>query len=272
MECEFCKKNLSTLSNLNYHKKTNKSCQKIQLQIKDKNDIDSLLSPCEFCNKIFTFQTMKVHLNSCKKKKNFENGKDDEIKKLLEEKDDVINKLKNRIIELETENKIFSKDHDEIIKIANQPKTTNTNNRINVSNNFFNEPDKVKLLVESKLTKNHIIDGQKGVAHFAYDALLKDIDGNINYFCTDSSRHIFKFQNSDGELEKDIKATKLTNLLMDAGLKNKTGVIATDLWTNKDGTLNCDKFRIFNSQANEIILMQADNTVFRNELACLTSM
>lgn len=105
-------------------------------------------------------------------------------------------------------------------------------------NNFFDNPEKIKQLVDEKLTRNHIVDGQKGVAHFAYNILLKDEDGNINYLCTDSSRSIFKFLNNDGIMEKDIKASRLTNLLFDAGIKQKTGFIANDLWTKKDGTID----------------------------------
>ena len=75
----------------------------------------------------------------------------------------------------------------------------------------------------------------------------------------------------DGETEKDIKAMKLTNMLIEAGLKYKAGTIAPTLWTKKDGTVDADKFQIFSPSTNEIILMQSDNSVFRNELACLTS-
>jgi hypothetical protein len=182
--------------------------------------------------------------------------------------------LQNRILELEVENKIYSKDHDLVKNLASQPKITTkttTNNKIKVMNNFFDNPEKVKQIVDEKLTQDHICDGQKGVAQFAINFLLKDDEGNINYFCTDPSRSIFKFQNSDGETEKDIKALKLTNMLLDAGIKHKTGIIAPALWTKKDGTLDSDKFQIFSPSTNEIILMQSDNSIFRNELACLTS-
>jgi hypothetical protein len=138
-------------------------------------------------------------------------------------------------------------------------------------NNFFGNPEKVKQLVDENLTQDHICDGQKGVAQFAVNFLLKDDEGNINYFCTDPSRSIFKFQNSNGETEKDIKAMKLTNMLIDAGIKHKTGTIAPSLWTKKDGTVDVDKFQIFSPSTNEIIFMQSDNSVFRNELACMTS-
>lgn len=267
MECEYCKKKLTTLSSLNYHKKTNKSCLKIQL-IEDKNKIQ-----CEFCNKILSSkQTLKVHINNCKTKKEIEKLKIEnnlENEKLKKE----IARLENEIIKLKIENEYLIKDHELVHKIASQSKTTNLNhnNKINVVNNIFNNPDKVKEIVETQLTQNHIVDGQKGIAHFAFNTLLKDDDGNPNYFCTDLSRSIFKFQNSDGELEKDFKATRLTDLIVSSGLKNKTVNIANDLWTNEDGTFNLENFRIFNPQANEIIMIQADNSVFRNELACLTS-
>ena len=138
---------------------------------------------------------------------------------LLKEKDDIIEEMKNRILKLETENDIYKNDHDFVKNLASQPKITtnnNNNNKIKVMNNFFDNPEKVKQIVNDKLTQNHICDGQKGVAQFAYDTLLKDDDGNINYFCTDPSRSIFKFQNSDGETEKDVKAMKLTNMLLDS--------------------------------------------------------
>ena len=76
MECEFCNKNFTTMSNLRYHKKTNKKCQEIQSKDKDINEIvlESSVS-CEFCRKNFTKQTIKVHDKICKKKLEFENKK-----------------------------------------------------------------------------------------------------------------------------------------------------------------------------------------------------
>ena len=84
-----------------------------------------------------------------------------------------------------------------------------------------------------------------------------------------NSKHCL--EDTNGEFEKDVKAKKLTSLLFDAGIKTKSTDIANDLWTNDDGTIDGENFRIFNPNANEIIMMQTDNTVFRNELACLTS-
>jgi len=281
MECEFCKSKLISKSNLNYYKKTNKSCLLLQSQL----EIAKI--KCEYCNKNFTSnQTIKVHKKNCKIKN--EKERNDEIDILKKEKFESSNKilllekeiqllkkenniLENTILELKTENKIFAKDHEFIHKIASQPKTTTTNNKINVINNIFSQHDKVKELLDTKLTTNHIVDGQKGIAHFAFNTLLKDDNGNINYFCTDLSRNIFKFQNSEGELEKDIKANKLTDLIVSSGLKNKTCNIANNLWTKEDGSIDVENFRLFNPHANEIIMIESDNSIFRNELASLTA-
>jgi len=285
MECEFCKNLLNTLSSLNYHKKNNKKCLEIQ-------NVNANFIKCEFCDKLFCEKSMKTHLKSCKNKKTKdEKSKDDIIKEqidMIRIQNDIIKKqnekitymddlkkeilsLQNIIFKLETENNIYIKDHEFVKNMAMQPKIIN-NQKIKVINNFFDNPEKIKKIVNENLTLNHIADGQKGVAQFAFDKLLKDDDGMINYICTDPSRHIFKYQNKDGNIEKDVKANKLTNLLIYAGIKNKTNAIAQELWTTEEGDIDISKFKTYNKSANEIMLtMQIDNSIFRNELATLTS-
>ena len=73
-------------------------------------------------------------------------------------------------------------------------------------------------MIDEKLTKDYISEGQKGVAQFACKNLLKDENGNMNYICSDLSRHVFKFYNSEGNIEKDVKANKLTDMLIEAGI------------------------------------------------------
>ena len=271
LECEYCNKSFSTLSNLRYHKRTNKTCQSIQNKDKVNDNIETSLFNCEFCNKLFTAQILKTHYKNCKKKS------ESEIKNLsekLNEKDDEIKKLQMRIMELEAENKIYLQDHNFVKTMAAQPKitTTNNTNKIKINNNFFDNPEKIKQMIDQKLNKEYISDGQKGVAQFAYDTLLKDEEGNMNYICSDPSRHIFKFQNSEGNIEKDIKANKLTNMLIDAGITNKTFLVAPLLWTKDDGDIDSNKFQTYVPYTTEISSMQIDNSVFRNELACLTSL
>ena len=270
-KCEFCNKNFSNKSNLKYHTRTNKTCQIIQHQ----NDIIN----CEFCNKVFTEQTITIHNKNCKKKlneeiKRLQIEKDEEIKQLQIEKNEEIKKLQIRIVELEAENKIYLQGHEVVQKLAIQPKTTNTNNndnRIKINNNFFDNPERIKQMIDEKLTKDYISDGQKGVAQFACKNLLKDENGNMNYICSDLSRHVFKFYNSEGNIEKDVKANKLTDMLIEAGIANKALSMAPLLWTDEDGNINSNKFLIFSPYTTEIASMQVYNSIFRNELASLTS-
>ena len=92
MECQFCKKNFSSISSLNNHKITAKYCLKIQGNIISKYE-------CEFCNKNFTKKSgLKTHLISCKEKK----SKNEDIK------DSTIDNLKKEI-------QILRKDKDEEI-------------------------------------------------------------------------------------------------------------------------------------------------------------
>ena len=278
MNCEYCKKVLSTKSNLNYHQKNNKSCLLIQQKESD-NEIKIALNNCDFCNDSFSEQNLLRHLQKCKIKpiiEKLKKEKDIEIQKLKKEKDAEIEKLKKEnnelrfeIVSLKAENNIFSKGHQEIIKLAKQPKTTKNNNII-IGNNFFNDTEKVKDIINTKLDRFDIAAGQKGIAQFAVKNILKNEEGLLNYVCTDSSRGVFNLLHDNGDLEKDIKATKLTNLLFESGLKTKTHDIGKTLWTKEDGSYDVEKFRIYQDPICEINTMNSDNTTFRNELACLT--
>ena len=68
-----------------------------------------------------------------------------------------------------------------------------------------------------------------------------------------------------------MKASKLTNLLFESGLKNKTIDIGESLWTKEDGTYDGEKFRMYQEPIYENRTMMSDNSKFRNELACLTT-
>ena len=290
MNCEFCNASLKTKSSLNYHKKTNLKCLDLQ-----NKTITDLFSNCNFCDRIFTNQTLKKHLITCKHKKIkeeennmnlFENEKQTLIilleneKQKYEQQNIEIEKLKKEnsilhdtIIKLEAENKIYLQDRELVQKLAMQPKnTTTTNNDNRINNNFFDDPERIKRMINEKLNEDYVCDGQKGVAQFAYDTLLKDEDGNKNYICSDPSRHIFKFKNSDGNIEKDVKAIKLTNMLIDAGISSKSYAVAQTLWTKENGDMDPNKFEQYGPSQLEITELNMDNSIFRNKLAVLTSL
>lgn len=315
MECEYCKKILSTPGNLNYHKKTNKSCLKLRGKTTTGDDENTLIVTCEYCNKTFSKQSLITHNKVCKNKKIkdlqkiddleqeihelklqihvYEKEKDNEIKllkhkiKLLKDENtllkdkikiDNVDSLKEEIIQtkelvikLETENKIYKKDHELVYSIAKEPKNTYNDNKIINTTNIFNDIEKVKQIVNDKLDKEYVLNGQKGIARFTANNLLKDENGMLTYFCSDPSRLMFKYRNPDGTVKKDIKSLELTNLLFEAGLKDKSNQIATLSWTKDDGTIDQEKYLSYVGVAIEILTMNSDNSTFRNELACLTS-
>jgi hypothetical protein len=63
MECDFCKKNLSSLSALKYHQKTAKYCLTMQGRTSGGN------FDCNYCDRKFnTKQHLTTHYISCKEK------------------------------------------------------------------------------------------------------------------------------------------------------------------------------------------------------------
>jgi len=297
-KCEYCDSIFSTTKILLFHKKNTKYCLKKQQQLKLIN-----VFKCEYCNIQFLKNIeLENHKNICvefliKRVKELEeenkmsednviyfqnesnNQKEqikelqvnqkEQIKQLQEDKDKQIKELKEQVKELQEQ--IIS-----VTKIAVM-KNTNTTNNNTINNKIMNMPvlnldDKnIQNLLESKYNLDIISEGQKGVARFALNNILKDEHGNLNYMCTDLSRKIFKYKNGLGEIEKDINAQKLTNILTDNGIKELTTLIAKEFWTNDDGTINEDKLSNMISKASEINFLKEDNTIFKNELASMTS-
>ena len=182
MNCEFCKKTFVNKYTLSYHKKSNKSCLKIQQ--KNKNEVEIQLTNCGFCNKTFSIPNLRTHLQTCKGKKIFDIREEikceyeTKMEEIIEDLKEENQKLKDYIIKLETKSEIYSKDHDELIKIAKQPKnkTQITNNTS--TTNFLTDTEKVKKLLDTKYDRFILAQGQKGIAKFAVENILTDDNGD----------------------------------------------------------------------------------------------
>ena len=195
-----------------------------------------------------------------------------QINKILEEQNKSLkDELKSSNDQIKSlQEQIISITKTAVMRSTTTNNTTINNKILNMTTFNFNDND-IKNLIDDKYSIEVISEGQKGVARFAVNYILRDDKGNLNYLCTDSSRKIFKFKNEIGELEKDINAQKLTNLLTDNGILKATTKLAQNYWTNEDGTIDDEKLSNMISKASEIHFMKDDNTVFKNELATMTS-
>jgi hypothetical protein len=302
MECIFCHKIFSSKSSLSTHQKTTKYCLKLQ------NKEDIINFNCEYCNKSFTSkQQLVIHFNVCVEKKikevlneelekkqiEYENKlflelqkKDMELKEKIKEKDTELKEkdmelkekikekdiLKEQLAELRGQLSLLKENHEFIKEIAKQPKITNTTNNLNITSSIdFNNIEMIKDVIESDFNINYAIDGQKGIAKFISEKLLKDENGNLKYICTDPSRQIFKYKDNIGEIKKDVEAKKLTNYILVGGIKKKVIDVANDWYKDINGEVDIDKFNVMIEKQQNILKIEEDNNSFKKELVALTT-
>jgi hypothetical protein len=115
--------------------------------------------------------------------------------------------------------------------------------------------DKIRAAVESGFTINHVNNGQKGVADFAIKHMLTDEDDNL-YICTDTSRYVYKYKGTNGEIVKDSGAAKLTKAIYNP-IKDKASQITTGI--------DCDD--IDSGKYMSIMTLNNNNTEFCSRLA-----
>ena len=120
--------------------------------------------------------------------------------------------------------------------------------------------------IDEKFNKDYFLRGQKGAAKFAVDNLLRDEDGNLKYVCTDPSRQIYRFKSVSGDMERDVKAKKLTQAIAVNMTKKSHSITAAEM-------VDCDAdvFVFYTSNFQDIKELSDDNGEFRAELALLTS-
>ncbi len=171
---------------------------------------------------------------------------------------------------------MYKQDKECLYDIAKQPKISNnkiSNNKIlSIQSHLdFSNTEQVKKLIEEKYDKNYLFQGQKGVAQFAVDYILKDDYGKLKYVCTDPSRQIFKYKDSEGYIKKDVEAKKLTGFLVNSGIQEKTHDVAVDFWTDENGDVNGEKCSYLLEPAQSVKTIVQDNTVFKKELVNITT-
>jgi len=234
-ECEFCNSNFKDIYNLKIHQKTAKYCLEIQRK-KTEKDVEKEADKEVISKLLLKIATLQRE-NNCLKEQ-----------------------LQERKKELEENRQV-------IIDIAKTPKQINntTNNNLLMMTPFEMNTERFSNTIRESFTRDYMIEGQKGVAKFAVDKLLRDENGKLQYVCTDPSRQIYKFKTIDGDMERDVKAQKLTKSIVDE-LKKKAQNITVETITD-----DSDIFMLITNNFQDINEMDTNNSDFRNTLASLTT-
>ena len=275
-ECVYCKKEFTSSSILKNHKKTANYCLKIQekydITIEETDlEIENKSYQCKFCNKNFSSKIcFQKHLDICVIKLKIVIR---ELSHNLNEKEKIIEEQKQRMktIRLEIENSFYKQREERstnvVEQIAKQPRIQNNNhNKILITTPVDLSQPTVQLAIENSFSDEYLIQGQKGVARFAVDNILKDEHGKLTYICIDPARQIFQYKNKDGSMQKDVRATKLTKAILDGELKQTSHKIA---WDKMEGAGN-ETFMSYTTHYQNIQGMEKDNSEFSKELTCLT--
>jgi hypothetical protein len=112
--------------------------------------------------------------------------------------------------------------------MAQQPKTTNTNNIVNNLAVYDN-----KLITDrfadvlSCIKPADLYDGQESISRFIAPCLKND-DGTQLYKCTDYSRGVYVKKDKDGNMIKDINGKKLVELIEPIASKKAEELLEED--------------------------------------------
>jgi ethanolamine utilization microcompartment shell protein EutS len=246
--CCYCEKQFSTNSSLNLHKRTARYCLRLQ-----NKSIDKIQYKCSMCCSEFSTKANldRHESESCPMLSemgvNFEKTKRESKEELDETKkfyDETINNLKLKyemeIEELKCENKslrekallegrsaeiyegLAKKGMEVLNRIAEQPKSTTTNNNHNmiINNSVSLEADDMRIGIIEQFTGSTLIGGARDLVKLCIP-YVTDSEGDIMYQCSDTNRGVFWRKDREGRMVKDVCAIEFIDSLHKAGLKKK---------------------------------------------------
>ena len=262
MECQFCKKILSSNSSLNFHQKNTKSCIKIQ-NIENTNGTHI----CSLCNKHFNVKANLLrHQDVCKANNKFILDLKDELQISTNDNEKLKQQLlllRQQVISLQSDKLDLQERYDHLAETLAKRSTTTNNNTINNIMNmsvFDKSEDDINRIVEENYDKNYLIQGQKGVARFTSMYVLKSEDKTKPpiYLITDKSRGNGKYKVSESEMVTDIGMSGLTKKVQPSIKKKAINIAAID----PNFIVNEHLFDGY----QEVFDMEDDNGIFRKEL------
>ena len=242
MECIYCKKTFSNHYTLATHQKTTRTCLKIQSE----HGITSnkKLYTCSFCDKEVTTKVqLDKHHSICKKK--VEETETIELKKLIEEKDRLIEELKD-----ELKSKTITKHKNITKNITNHI----TNNILTIYEVM--KPEHVEEFFKKHYNLDTLLQGVPGLAKFICDGFIRE---KASYICTDRSRHKFMMKDDHGNSVEDTNCEQLVSLTA-PGMNH-----VKDVYEN--GLFERDTPEEIHSHYQPISALDKDTTPLRSELS-----
>lgn len=236
LSCEHCKKSFPKKQNLQVHQQSAKYCLKIQEQQKlsQSNEVSELVKVIQ--------------------------QKDKELK----QKDKEL-KLKEKELKLkEKELKQKEKELKDVLRAPKTNITVNNNNKYQIGT-FDKSPEDINSVIDTEFTEEHFLKGQKGVAIFTYDNIIKDEEGKLNYYCTDTARGKFVFKNKDGVIQTDLKLATLLKLIGNGIIKKSHRIYDVRI-----PEMTLDNYTHYVSNLADINNIIHENTTFVTTLAGLT--
>jgi len=227
LSCTFCAKVFQTKRNLDIHIISNKKCL-------ERRKVDTVYS-CSSCDYSTGIKgNLKKHTNTCKKVKTKRSTeeRDLEINKIRVEKDIIISKqqeefsklLEDKTIKIREMTIMLNqkdrqiRDLKELLEKSIQKPSVSNHTTIG-GNQYVStilsdqyerqvDPKRVEELCRNEFDK-YIWQGQKGVALFCNDHIIRTADGKMVLCCTDPTRKRFKYK-EDGEVKEDLDARTFT--------------------------------------------------------------
>jgi hypothetical protein len=246
--CEYCQAEFKTKQNLKIHITKNKKCLKNR-GIPPSNPLEYKCL-CKDCNySTFNKYDLNKHIDSCKKLKMYneivkiqheilKKDKDEKkkMKMLTKENEELYKKIKEKEIIMIEKDKFIcqllsekEKDRKHIEHLLHiMEKAVSTSSTTNINNTTMNVKgnqtiqnilsDKYDQQTDTRriedIARNTLEQyfwlGQKGIAQFCLDHIVKTPEGKMVICCTDPSRKRFKYLNADKEMKEDIEARIFT--------------------------------------------------------------
>ncbi len=211
MECEYCNKVYSNSYTLLTHKRTTRSCLKIQKELGIVSNYKMFL--CSFCKKDITTKVkFDKHLLICKEKIKEESktkateGINEKLKQMEEElhlKDNEIKELREKLKTPPKAQKITNNIKNKI----EQNIGTNIEQQ-NITIYQIMSPEHVEDFFKKHYNLDTLLGGQKALARFVNDGFLKEAPV---YMCGDRSRQKFYIIN-DGKKTEDTDCDAILGL------------------------------------------------------------